>query len=94
MPFHVNDIIRAVDPVKLYEYLNFDKNILCVRYNEVERFGEFVRFYTDQDSFAGQIRAMQEDRSVSYSADRREQFLRENSWKARADRMEELIAEL
>ena len=44
MPFKVNEIIEAVDPVKLYEYINFSKNIISVRYKEIERFSEFVYF--------------------------------------------------
>ena len=26
--FKLNDIVEAVDPVKLYEYINFNKNIM------------------------------------------------------------------
>ncbi|MBQ3393352.1 MAG: glycosyltransferase [Lachnospiraceae bacterium] len=94
MPFHVNEIIEAVDPVKLYEYINFDRNILCVRYKEVERFGDFVRFYTDEESYCGAIRSMLEDPAVPYGNAEREAFLRENGWSARADQMTALIEKL
>ena len=35
MPFQVNDIVMAVDPVKLYEYISFGKNTICVAYPEL-----------------------------------------------------------
>lgn len=55
MPFLINEIIEAVDPVKLYEYINFNKNILTCRYEEIERFEPFVYFYTGYDEFIKQI---------------------------------------
>jgi len=83
MPFRLNQIILAVDPVKLYEYINFNKNILTVRYDEIERFSPFVHFYTDYESFRNQIQAMMEDNTLKYTSQQREEFLWENSWDAR-----------
>lgn len=90
MPFHVNDIIEAVDPVKLYEYINLDKNILCVRYKEVERFGDFVHFYRSYASFAEAVRTLLREKEVSYSEEARAAFLKDNGWSARARRIAEI----
>lgn len=94
MPFQLNDIILAVDPVKLYEYINFNKNILTVRYNEIERFGPFVHFYEDYDSFCAQIRSMIGDNTIKYSAQQRHQFLEQNSWSARVEAIMEALDRL
>lgn len=51
MPFIVNDVIKAVDPVKIYEYINFDKNIITVKYGELKHFSPYVFFYEDKTSF-------------------------------------------
>lgn len=84
MPFVVNDIVLSVDPVKLYEYINYNMNILCVRYPEVERFDPFVYFYEDYDSFVSQIKKMMDDNTVKYDSQTRLQFLQESSWENRA----------
>lgn len=91
MPFVLNEIVEAVDPVKLYEYINYNMNILCVKYDEVERFSPFVHFYTDYDSYKEQIEAMMRDNSLKYSAETRRRFLIENSWSARVDAIEKII---
>lgn len=84
MPFQLNEIVEAVDPVKLYEYINFNKNILCVKYKEIERFEPFVYFYTDYSSFRNQIQRMIEDNTLRYSQQERQTFLADNSWASRA----------
>lgn len=83
MPFVVNDIVASVDPVKLYEYINFNKNILCVNYPEIQRFEPFVHFYHDYESYFSQIRSMMADNTIRYSAEAREQFLKANNWSNR-----------
>ena len=55
MPFKVNKIIESVDPVKLYEYINFNKNILTIKYNEINRFDKFVYFYSDYTEYKKQL---------------------------------------
>ena len=74
MPFLINEIIEAVDPVKLYEYINFNKNILTCRYEEIERFEPFVCFYTGYDEFIKQILNLKKSNDVKYSNDDRETF--------------------
>ena len=51
MPFKVNPIIEAVDPVKLYEYINMGKAVIAPYYKEIERFRPYVYFYWDETSF-------------------------------------------
>jgi teichuronic acid biosynthesis glycosyltransferase TuaH len=93
MPFVVNEIIDSVDPVKLYEYINFNKNILCCEYDEVERFSPFVHFYSD---YAGYRTAIQEilsrNNTVKYSSEERIHFLTENNWKSRVQAVNKLLS--
>ncbi len=93
MPFQMNDIVEAVDPVKLYEYINFNKNILCVKYKEIERFDPFVHFYTDYESFRNQISRMMEDNTLRYSQESRRIFLEENSWESRVSQIKQILEE-
>ncbi len=91
MPFVLNEIIEAVDPVKLYEYINFNKNILCVEYPEIARFAPFVHFYTDYESYCHQLRVLMDSKTVKYSQAERTAFLRDNNWESRVRLIEELL---
>lgn len=94
MPFKVTELIKSVDPVKLYEYINFDKNILCVEYPEVERFRDFVYFYNDYDSYKTQIVNMMNNSKIKYSNDQRVKFLNNNTWPKRAEVIEKSLEKL
>ncbi len=85
MPFVVNEVIESVDPVKLYEYINFNRDILCIKYPEVERFEPYVYFYEDYPSFCSQLKQLMHAKNVKYSAQEREEFLKQNSWAERAN---------
>lgn len=92
MPFVLNEIIEAVDPVKLYEYINFNKDILCVKYKEIERFEEFVYFYNSIDEYMDSIDKIRKCDNVKYSLNKRKNFLKENSWNARATTIVDAIS--
>ena len=84
MPFTINEIILSVDPVKLYEYINFGKCIISVWYPEIERFRPFVYFYKDETEYMELINMLSaEGFPPKYSEGERRTFLSENSWEAR-----------
>ncbi|MGL5049594.1 MAG: hypothetical protein ACRC6A_00135 [Fusobacteriaceae bacterium] len=84
MNFKVNDIILSVDPVKIYEYINFNKPIICVEYQEVKRFNEYVNFYkTEQDFYENILEIKNEKFKPKYSLEKRKEFLMENTWRNR-----------
>lgn len=85
MPFADSPIVRAVDPVKLYEYLAFHKNILCLAYPEVERFSSFASLYSGTDSYLSALGAFIRDGRLRYSPAEADAFLAENSWQKRAE---------
>jgi len=84
-PFEVNDIVRSVDPVKLYEYIWLGKPILCVRYPEIERFDPFVLFYRTQEEYKQQLEAVMAKEKIKYSNEQAACFLAENNWEKRAE---------
>lgn len=91
MPFMINELIKGVDPVKLYEYINFNKNIICPYYAEVDRFSEFVNFYSNKDEFVGVVKGLISNNSLKYSAKQRREFLENNSWEVRTEKVTDLI---
>ena len=51
MPFCLVDIVKAVDPVKLYEYISWQKKIVVIDYPEIIRFSEFIWTYTNVEDY-------------------------------------------
>lgn len=83
MPFKINNLILSVDPVKLNEYINFNKNIITVFYPEIDRFRHFVHFYNNKEEYIEIVRKLQKDNTIIYSNENRENFLLENNWDKR-----------
>ena len=84
MPFVVNELILSVDPVKVYEYISFCKNIIAVHYPEMDKFKDFVHFYRTYDELKTQVMKLISNNKLSYTKDKAEEFLRSNTWKVRA----------
>lgn len=95
MPFRLSPLTEAVDPVKLYEYLAFGKEVITVRYEEVERFSRFVHFYRTLPEFLELM-----DRLMARTIERKNasadgaEFLAQNTWHARCNQICELLAGL
>lgn len=91
MPFIVNEIVESVDPVKLYEYINFAKPIISVLYGEIERFEPYVWFY-DNDEI--NICTAFENfllNGIKYNNDQRIKILKESNWKNRAEEFRKVL---
>lgn len=95
MPFHVTDLIQSVDPVKLYEYIFFNKPITSVRYKEIERFDSFIDFYDDHGELILIIeKYLKEGFMKKYSDSERIQFISSNTWMDRAKQIQECLVTL
>lgn len=92
MPFLVNEIILAVDPVKLYEYISFGKCIISVYYPEVERFRDFVYFYHSYEEYVELLKELKSKGfPAKYTAEKQKFFLQENTWDKRYESLKEII---
>lgn len=92
MPFIVNEIVKAVDPVKLYEYIAFGKCIISVYYEELECFRDYVYFYTtweEYDELTSHL--INQGFPPKYDKEQQELFLAENSWGERYQKIHQLI---
>lgn len=84
MPFTLDEAIKAVDPVKLYEYISFGKCIVSVKYPEVERFSEFSYLYNNYDEYIAIINGLIDSGfKPQYTDANRRLFLESNSWDKR-----------
>lgn len=84
MPFQVTETIKAVDPVKLYEYIGWGKCIISVYYPEIERFREFVYFYSTPSEYSGLLTELKHKGfPPKYDEKRQKEFLHDNTWDIR-----------
>ncbi len=92
MPFQVNALVEAVDPVKLYEYIAWGKCIICSYYPELDRFKEFVYFYRDRGAFVDLIANLcGEGFAPKFSQSQQREFLEKNTWEQRYLQCRKLI---
>ncbi|MEJ8303600.1 glycosyltransferase [Saccharibacillus sacchari] len=91
MPFKKNDLIEAVDPVKIYEYLAGGKPVVSVYYEGLERFSDYIYTASNFAEFSAQlIKALEED--CSRLTEKRISFVSENTWAERALVMQKQIS--
>lgn len=84
MPFKLNELIASVDPVKLNEYINYNKPIISIYYDEIKRFSPFVSFYhTKEDLDMLLDNLIKQNFTKKYSNKQRIEFLRSNTWNER-----------
>lgn len=93
MPFSITPLIRSVDPVKLYEYIALGKPILCPWYAGLERFSEFVYFYSSRQELHSLVaRLITGELAAKGTPRRRHDFLASNTWACRTAAIEHLLS--
>ena len=95
MPFIVNDLIKSVDPVKLYEYLTFKVPVISVYYPEIKFFTEFVNFYLNKKEVISLIKNIIKKKTINKSIlKKRHKFLIKNTWKYRSNQITNALQKL
>lgn len=87
MPFKINDLIIAVDPIKIYEYIYSGRPIMVPNYKEMDKFKEFVNIYNNIDE------AVELSNNLKYknNTDKINRFIELNTWEARAKQIVQII---
>jgi GT2 family glycosyltransferase/glycosyltransferase involved in cell wall biosynthesis len=92
LPFLLNRLTQAVDPVKIYEYLSQGKPVVATPLPEVRDHRDVLYLANNQDEFVAQIdRALKEDSGVRHAA--RIEYAAANSWSDRIERLHEAVRE-
>lgn len=92
MPFQVTDLIRSVNPVKLYEYIYSNKASIAVRYDETELFEKYVYLYSNIEEYMLLIDKLKSSQfSPKSSVGEAEQFCHDNTWTVRGKYIKEIL---
>ncbi|MHA6724021.1 glycosyltransferase [Sphingomonas sp. RS2018] len=86
MPFRLTELIRSVNPVKVYEYIRAGKPAVVLRYGETEVFEPYVHLYATAQEYS-QIVAQIAQGSLPKLSNRAaaKRFVEGSSWTARVD---------
>lgn len=90
LPFHVNDLIRAVDPVKVYEYIATGRPVLASDYPQLGHFGNWIHRYSSSDELVrltGELIG-----KPTLGKENLTDFIASNNWSVRAESMMEKVA--
>jgi GT2 family glycosyltransferase/glycosyltransferase involved in cell wall biosynthesis len=90
IPFVPSAVVKAVNPVKLYEYFSQGKPVVSTPMPELEPLGDLVYFADGPQEFAAQIDAALAESDPSL-AERRVSFAARNTW---AHRVDDITAEI
>ncbi|WP_027636791.1 glycosyltransferase [Clostridium butyricum] len=86
IPFKVNELIRGVDPVKIYEYLTFNKPVITSYWKELDTYkkNDLVKFYTTYSDF--EVSVEEAINKVNLESDFDSDFINLNSWSKRIEK--------
>lgn len=84
LPFIVTELIRSVNPVKIYEYIYSNKPSIVTCYGETEKFSDYVYLYRDDEEFIKLVDQLTEKRLLpKKSKTENFNFANQNTWENR-----------
>lgn len=91
-PFKQNELLDTINPVKIYEYLAYNKPVLAVNSKEMQAFKDLVYLYNNYDEL---ISLSHSNLTLPFDGEvQREAFLNKNSWNCRVKQIEQIIEEV
>jgi glycosyltransferase involved in cell wall biosynthesis len=92
MPFRKEELIRSVDPVKVYEYISGCKPVIVLKYEGTDKFEDFVlRYSTPEEYFSLVGQLVEGNLKMKKSAEECDAFANANTWE---NRVKEIVFRL
>jgi GT2 family glycosyltransferase/glycosyltransferase involved in cell wall biosynthesis len=91
IPFKINPITEATDPVKVYEYLSGGKPVVAVALPELNRLSDYIYIAADRADFVRQLDAALSEKNGALASSRVE-IAKQNTWKQRFETVSEALA--
>ena len=84
MPFKLNELIKSVNPVKIYEYIHMNKPIIATRYMETEVFSDYIYLYNGKVEFLNNVTGIINEKLLTKkSLKENRNFTIQNTWEVR-----------
>lgn len=84
MPFQITELIRSVNPVKLYEYIYSGKPIIAPKYDETMKFSQYVELYNSEADLLNIIEKLLPIKELEQNKQREMvEYAKRNTWNDR-----------
>ena len=94
IPFKLNELTEAVNPIKYYEYLACGLPVVAPQMRELKELGGPLYSYSDSESFCRAVReALTAGRELTYREEL-QQFALKHTWRSRFKEIENIIDNL
>ena len=94
MPFKKNELIKSVNPVKVYEYIYSGKPSIIIKYEETMIFKDYVFLYDSYESYCDYLRRIIERKTYIINNEKRLLFLKNSTWESRVKIIYDTIKKL
>ncbi|WP_163929938.1 glycosyltransferase [Paraferrimonas sp. SM1919] len=84
LPFITNELIKYVDPVKVYEYLSSGKPVVVPKYDEIMKFADYLYVSENDDDFYEKVKLSLDEEGERLPKKRKE-FSFNNTWVNRVE---------
>jgi GT2 family glycosyltransferase/polysaccharide pyruvyl transferase WcaK-like protein/glycosyltransferase involved in cell wall biosynthesis len=84
IPFLINQVTKATDPVKLYEYFSLGKPVIATNLAELAQCGDLLYIASGAEEFAAKVDLAVAEKDPAL-AERRIEFAKANTWARRVD---------
>lgn len=92
MPFAVDELVRSVNPVKVYEYVYSGTPSLIVYYEETAKFKDYVYLYKSEDEFYEYVsRLIRNNLPALVTEEKAIAFANENTWVKRVNLLKDYL---
>ncbi len=92
IPFLINQVTKATDPVKLYEYFSLGKPVVATEMAELKQCGDLVYLAANASDFAHQMDVAISEPDAALR-ERRIEFAKANTWSSRVSDIDQAIRE-
>lgn len=89
MPFKLNELIKSVNPVKLYEYIYMGKPIIVPSYGESQKFLPFVNLYHSDLELEDILNNLIEGKIKQLDIRKCRDYVNNNRWEDRYEQMKQ-----
>jgi len=93
IPFRLNELTLAANPIKLYEYFSYGVPVVSTNLPEVSMFGDLVYIGNHPEEFAEKVEAAAYENDAS-RRQKRISIAQRETWTARAGQLQAAFAEL